>query len=126
MDTVNAAAVDDVAIWRAVQASKAAAPAGTSASRHGRRRRTLKGGGVFNYEEIVARDKCSLDIFWLKDESLGDSAARPPTPNSTDGPLTAAVAPTRGACRSCGPIATPRNPSPLAGAPLRRRLESWH
>ena len=29
---------------------------------------------AFGYDEIVARDKCSLDIFWLKDESLEDSA----------------------------------------------------
>lgn len=26
----------------------------------------------FTYEEIIARDKTSLDIFWLKDDSLGD------------------------------------------------------
>ncbi len=26
----------------------------------------------FTYEEIIARDKTSLDIFWLKDESLTD------------------------------------------------------
>jgi type I restriction enzyme M protein len=26
----------------------------------------------FNYEEIVSRDKTSLDIFWLKDKSLSD------------------------------------------------------
>jgi type I restriction enzyme M protein len=26
----------------------------------------------FTYDEIVARDKTNLDIFWLKDESLGD------------------------------------------------------
>ncbi len=26
----------------------------------------------FKYDEIVARDKTNLDIFWLKDESLGD------------------------------------------------------
>jgi len=26
----------------------------------------------FNYEQIVARDKTSLDIFWLKDKSLAD------------------------------------------------------
>ncbi len=31
----------------------------------------------FTYDEIVARDKCSLDIFWLKDESLEDSANLP-------------------------------------------------
>ena len=28
---------------------------------------------VYGYEELVARDKASLDIFWLKDESLADS-----------------------------------------------------
>jgi len=27
----------------------------------------------YTYEEIVKRDKCSLDIFWLRDESLEDS-----------------------------------------------------
>jgi len=32
---------------------------------------------VFKYEELIARDKCSLDIFWLKDESLEDSAKLP-------------------------------------------------
>jgi type I restriction enzyme M protein len=32
---------------------------------------------VFTYEEIVARDKCSLDIFWLKDESLEGSSKLP-------------------------------------------------
>jgi len=26
----------------------------------------------FTYEEILARDKVSLDIFWLRDDSLGD------------------------------------------------------
>ena len=32
---------------------------------------------AFTYDELVARDKCSLDIFWLKDESLEDSARLP-------------------------------------------------
>jgi type I restriction enzyme M protein len=32
---------------------------------------------AFTYKEIVARDKCSLDIFWLKDESLEDSSKLP-------------------------------------------------
>ena len=32
---------------------------------------------VFKYEELIARDKCSLDIFWVKDESLEDSARLP-------------------------------------------------
>jgi type I restriction enzyme M protein len=33
---------------------------------------------VFSYEELIARDKASLDIFWLRDESLGDSDSLPP------------------------------------------------
>jgi type I restriction enzyme M protein len=31
----------------------------------------------FTYEEIVARDKVSLDLFWLRDESLEDSSNLP-------------------------------------------------
>jgi hypothetical protein len=31
----------------------------------------------FTYEELVARDKCSLDLFWLKDESLLDADSLP-------------------------------------------------
>ena len=27
----------------------------------------------YAYDDIIKRDKCSLDIFWLKDESLEDS-----------------------------------------------------
>jgi type I restriction enzyme M protein len=33
---------------------------------------------VYDYAEIVSRDKASLDIFWLKDESLADSENLPP------------------------------------------------
>jgi type I restriction enzyme M protein len=32
---------------------------------------------VFTYDEIIARDKASLDIFWLRDETLEDSANLP-------------------------------------------------
>ena len=32
----------------------------------------------FTYEELVARDKTSLDLFWLKDDSLADSDNLPP------------------------------------------------
>ncbi|MDO9073950.1 MAG: N-6 DNA methylase [Rubrivivax sp.] len=32
----------------------------------------------YSYDELVARDKASLDIFWLKDESLADSDNLPP------------------------------------------------
>ena len=28
---------------------------------------------AFDYEELINRDKASLDIFWLKDESLEES-----------------------------------------------------
>jgi type I restriction enzyme M protein len=33
---------------------------------------------AYEYDELVARDKASLDIFWLKDESLADSDNLPP------------------------------------------------
>lgn len=31
----------------------------------------------YGYDEIVQRDKANLDIFWLRDESLEDSANLP-------------------------------------------------
>ncbi len=31
----------------------------------------------FTYEELIKRDKVNLDIFWLKDEALEDSANLP-------------------------------------------------
>jgi type I restriction enzyme M protein len=32
---------------------------------------------AYGYDELVARDKCSLDLFWVKDESLLDSENLP-------------------------------------------------
>jgi type I restriction enzyme M protein len=32
---------------------------------------------IFSYEELMARDKVNMDIFWLRDESLEDSANLP-------------------------------------------------
>jgi len=32
---------------------------------------------VFDYEELINRDKASLDIFWLKDKSLEESENLP-------------------------------------------------
>ena len=32
----------------------------------------------FTYDEMVGRDKASLDIFWLRDESLEDTENLPP------------------------------------------------
>ncbi len=37
-------------------------------------RRTLR---PYNYDELLQRDKVSLDIFWLRDESQDDSANLP-------------------------------------------------
>jgi type I restriction enzyme M protein len=33
---------------------------------------------VYEYDELIARDKASLDIFWLRDETLADSDNLPP------------------------------------------------
>jgi type I restriction enzyme M protein len=33
---------------------------------------------AFTYDELIARDKANLDIFWLKDESLEDTENLPP------------------------------------------------
>src|SRR5437588_8899239 len=33
---------------------------------------------AYDYEELLKRDKLNLDIFWLKDESIEDSANLPP------------------------------------------------
>ncbi len=33
---------------------------------------------VYEYEELITRDKASLDIFWLKDDSLSESENLPP------------------------------------------------
>ena len=33
---------------------------------------------AYEYTDLIARDKASLDIFWLKDDSLADSDNLPP------------------------------------------------
>lgn len=33
---------------------------------------------MYDYAELMARDKASLDIFWLKDDALADSDNLPP------------------------------------------------
>ncbi|HZA24808.1 MAG TPA: SAM-dependent DNA methyltransferase, partial [Dehalococcoidia bacterium] len=33
---------------------------------------------VFTFDELTKRDKANLDIFWLRDESVEDSASLPP------------------------------------------------
>ena len=32
----------------------------------------------YAYDDLVKRDKANLDIFWLRDESMEDTAALPP------------------------------------------------
>ena len=32
----------------------------------------------FSYDELIKRDKANMDIFWLRDESVEDSANLPP------------------------------------------------
>ena len=38
----------------------------------------------FTYDELVKRDKANLDIFWLRDESMEDSANLPPPDQIAD------------------------------------------
>lgn len=47
---------------------------------HSRRRESKKKERwkFFSYNELIARDKTNLDIFWLKDESLEDTENLPP------------------------------------------------
>jgi type I restriction enzyme M protein len=44
---------------------------------HRQKRKETERFKCFTYEELIKRDKASLDIFWLKDESLEDSANLP-------------------------------------------------
>lgn len=37
----------------------------------------VKGPRAYDYEELIKRDKGSLEIFWLRDESLSDSVNLP-------------------------------------------------
>ena len=39
---------------------------------------TAAGWRVYDYDELIARDKASLDIFWIRDDSLADSDNLPP------------------------------------------------
>ncbi len=56
--------------------SKAGTAAGPpSANRH--ERKETERFKSFTYEELIKRDKINLDIFWLKDEALEDSANLP-------------------------------------------------
>jgi hypothetical protein len=67
------------------------APAAQSIRSAKPRLRPLEGDGVgpegrwrvYTYDELVVRDKASLDNFWLRDETLADSDNLPPSEVST-------------------------------------------
>jgi hypothetical protein len=62
--------IDDRVVGPGNPAGTGTAPTGAPV---GRRRLPRGAGGAYRYDELVQRDKCSLDIFWLWDESLEDS-----------------------------------------------------
>ena len=55
--------------------STTSSPATTPKNRH--ERNESERFKCFTYDDLVKRDKVNLDIFWLKDESLEDSANLP-------------------------------------------------
>src|SRR5438552_1880127 len=55
--------------------STTSSPATISKNRH--ERKESERFKSFSYEDLLKRDKLNLDIFWLKDESLEDSANLP-------------------------------------------------
>ncbi len=72
---------------------------------------------AFGYEELLQRDKVSLDIFWLKDESLEDSASLP-APEVIAGEI---VDDLRAALEQFEAIQTDLSRLGGTGAPLRAR-----
>jgi type I restriction enzyme M protein len=48
-----------------------------SARLPGQKKTKMAAGGRSPYDELMARDKVNLDIFWLRDESLEDTADLP-------------------------------------------------
>ena len=50
---------------------------GTRPTRNRHKRKESERFKSFTYDELLKRDKVNLDIFWLKDEALEDSANLP-------------------------------------------------
>jgi type I restriction enzyme M protein len=50
-------------------------PAASTLNRH--TRKETERFKAFPYDELIKRDKVNLDIFWLKDDALEDSANLP-------------------------------------------------
>ncbi|CAN5762485.1 hypothetical protein BH24GEM1_BH24GEM1_12790 [soil metagenome] len=74
---------------------------------------------AYGYDELVTRDKASLDIFWLRDESLEDSANLPDPDVIARRSSRIFVRPWRSS-RSCGPDWERRTP----GRKFRRLSEN--
>ena len=53
-----------------VKSKGKSAPSPQSSPRKGEEARSEGRWRSYNYDELVSRDKASLDIFWLKDDSL--------------------------------------------------------
>jgi type I restriction enzyme M protein len=65
------------------QGKRPGSPADSPANRHARTPTWSESSPddrwrVYEYDELIARDKANLDIFWLKDDSLADSDNLPP------------------------------------------------
>ena len=63
----------------------------------------------FTYDELVKRDKANLDIFWLRDESMEDSASLPPPDEIAE----EIVEDLRAALEQLEEIAADLSPSPI-------------
>ena len=48
-----------------------------NAQRRGQTANPIGRWRAYSYDELIARDKVNLDIFWLRDESLEDTANLP-------------------------------------------------
>ena len=68
-------AEDEPARLRATSTTSSTA---TSPASRRKRESRPSGSSRFTYDELMARDKASLDIFWLRDESLEDTDNLPP------------------------------------------------
>jgi len=80
-NTLKRSDLDDfVACYFGGTSAVSSKKAGTEASPPGKNRHDRTESErfkSFTYEELIKRDKINLDIFWLKDEALEDSANLP-------------------------------------------------
>ena len=75
-NTLKRSDLDDFVACYFGRAGKNALGSTRSTSRHDRKE--SERFKAFTYDELIKRDKVNLDIFWLKDDALEDSANLPP------------------------------------------------